>query len=223
MTPKFTFPDHWSVDSRSAAPQPVIDQHRIGHLVNGFIAGKQAALYEAADAFYRKVGVDALKDAPTVVARLNELRESALKHAGDDERPVLAAQLEAQLGDALDGINRHMAEQHKAFGREVLAERHRLIERAAALDHNNYEKLLGLAAANASAAQVLTQLNGEPEEPAMQTARSAVWRSAIGQHLEKGQRAEALGLLDRIKGELVSADKQILALDPEGRTDGEAK
>ena len=75
------------------------------------------------DAFYRKAGVDALKEAPAVVARLNELRESALEHAGEDERPTLATQLEAQLGDALDGINRHMAEQHKAYGREVLAER----------------------------------------------------------------------------------------------------
>ena len=39
-----------------------------------------------------------------------------------------------------------MAEKRKAFGREVLAERHRLIERAAALDHNNNDKLVGLAA-----------------------------------------------------------------------------
>jgi len=46
--------------------------------------------YEATDAFYRKAGVDALKEAPAVVARLNELRESALEHAGEDERPTLA-------------------------------------------------------------------------------------------------------------------------------------
>jgi hypothetical protein len=202
-SPKFTFPDHWSA---VPAQQPVIDPHRIGHLVNGFIAGKQAALYEAADAFYRKTGIEALKDAPAVVAHLTELKDSALEHAGDDERPVLATQLDAQLADALDGIDRHMAEQHKAFGREVLAERHRLIERAAALDHNDDDKLVGLAAANASAAQALAQLNGEAVEPAMRAARSAVWRTAIQHRLKTGQRAGAVDLLERTKEELLAAD-----------------
>jgi hypothetical protein len=207
-SPKFTFPDHWSA---VPAQQPVIDPHRIGHLVNGFIAGKQAALYEAADAYYRKTGIDALKDAPAVVARLTGLKDQALEHAGDDERPALATQLDAQMADALDGINRHTAEQHKVFGRAVLAERHRLIERAAALDHDDDAKLLGLAAANAGAAEVLARLNGEPEEPARRAARSAVWRSALEQRLETGKRAEALALFERIRGELSPADDDRLS------------
>jgi hypothetical protein len=49
MTAKFTFPTIGP--STAAAPQPAVDPHRIGHLINGFIAGRQAALYEAADAF----------------------------------------------------------------------------------------------------------------------------------------------------------------------------
>ena len=55
----------------------------------------------------------------------------------------------------------------------TMAERHRLIERAAALDHNDDEKLSGLAAANASVAQARALLNGEAADPAVAVARSA--------------------------------------------------
>jgi hypothetical protein len=41
-------------------------------------------------------------------------------------------------------------------------------------------------------------------------ARSAVWRSAIDQRVATDHNAEAIGLLDRVKAELVPADQNAL-------------
>jgi hypothetical protein len=81
--PEAYFPDHWSIDSRNPPPQPVVDPDRIGHLVIGFIADKQAALYDAADAFYRKSGVWVNSSFPTrqpAFAKLTSAQEMLGRH-----------------------------------------------------------------------------------------------------------------------------------------------
>jgi hypothetical protein len=123
---------------------------------------------------------------------------------------VLQTQLDAQLADALDGIDRHVARHRDVRSREILSARQRLIERSAALEHNNEAKLAGLAEANADAAQMRARLDGSSEKPAMQGARSAVWRSAIGELIASGQGPKALRLFDRAKEHLTSADQRAL-------------
>ena len=49
--------------------------------MNGFIADKQAILYDGDDAFHGKTGYDALEAAPAVNERLLDLRQSALDSA----------------------------------------------------------------------------------------------------------------------------------------------
>jgi hypothetical protein len=225
VSPAFAFPD-WAAQSDPSppSPPPVIDPHRIGDLVNGFIAAKQDALFDAADAFYRQGGADAVAGASGVAQRLTDLRDTTLEQAADDgERQALGAQLDAQLADAFDGIDRHVTRERDAHHRQILSERQRLIERAAELEHNNDAKLAGLADANAGTAQVLARLDGLPEEPAMQAARSAVWRSAIGQRLVVGQNSDAFDLFQRVNDQLVPGDQRALdAPVQSARTDAAA-
>src|SRR6185437_2558238 len=83
--------------------------------------------------------------------------------------------------------------------RQTLAERQRLIQRAATLEHDNDDKLAGLAEAHASAAQELARMNGEPEAAAMDAARSAIWRTAIDQRLANDNGPQAITLFDQVK------------------------
>jgi hypothetical protein len=223
VSPEFSFPD-WAVPPDPPSPPPpppAADPHRIGDLVNGFIAAKQDALFDAPDAIYRQSGGDAVAAAPVVTQRLTGLRDDTLEQAADDgERQALQTQLDAQLSDALDGIDRHVAQHRDVRNREILSERQRLIERSAALEHNNDDKLVGLAEANANAAQMRAQLDGTPEKPAMQAARSAVWRNAIGERIASGQGPQALELFDQTKDQLTSTDQRALDVPIEAaRTD----
>jgi hypothetical protein len=59
-------------------------------------------------------------------------------------------------------------------------------------------------------AQELARLNGADEEPAMDAARSAIWRTAIGQRLATGKGAQALDLFDKMQDRLVPADQRAL-------------
>ena len=62
-----------------------------------------------------------------------------------------------------------------------------------------------------------------PEEPAMQAARSAVWRGAINQRLADGEGARALDLFEQAKGTLVPADQRALEVPMEAaRTEAAA-
>ena len=97
-----------------------------------------------------------------------------------------------------------------------------MILHAASLNHNE-DALSGLAEANASAARSLAQLDGLPEEPAMQAARSAIWRGAIDQRLADGEGARALNLFAQAKGALVPADQRALEVPIQAaRTDAAA-
>jgi hypothetical protein len=169
-------------------PSPPVDDHRIEALVNRFIAGKQETLFLAPDAFYRLSGATAVGDAPATVQRLKDLRAATLEQARDDgERSVLGPRLDLHIDDAKDGIDRHVAEQRRVHQRQILSERQALIRRAAELEHDNGDKIAGLAEANASAAIELARMDGQPEGPAIDEARSAVWRTAIDQRIASGK------------------------------------
>ena len=136
----------------TAPPPPLpVDDHRVESLVNNFIAGKQDALFDAPDAYYRQQGADALDGAPAIAERLQDLRSATLDLARDDgERAALAPRLDLHMDDAMDGIGRHVAAQRLVFQRDTLGTRQALIQRAAALEHDNDGKIAGLAEAHAA-------------------------------------------------------------------------
>lgn len=157
MSIEFDIPAEW-MDTPTRAPSPEADPHRIEGLVNGFIAAKQDALFNAPDAFYRMAGTNAVDGAPTVLDRLSGLRDTVLEQARDDgERALLGPRLDLHIDDARDGIDRHVAGQRDAVNRQIISERQKLIQRAAVLEHSNDDKLDGLAEATATAAAELAR------------------------------------------------------------------
>ncbi|HEY2872493.1 MAG TPA: hypothetical protein VGJ56_11270, partial [Reyranella sp.] len=212
MSVPFEIPD-WLMPAASGPPDTSdVDPHRVEDLVNHFIAGKQDALFTAPDAYYHTTGGDAVDGAPGILDRLNGLKQATLDAAGDDStRSVLAPRLDAHLDDAGNGISRHVTAQRDLLTRQIISERQRLIQRAVELEHNNDDKLAGLAEAHASAAQELARMNGEPEAAAMDAARSAIWRAAIDQRVTNGNGPQALALFDGVQNQLSASDK--LSLD----------
>jgi hypothetical protein len=214
MSIRFEIPD-W-LPREPAPPPPPVDDHRVEGLVNRFIAGKQQALFIAPDAFYRQQGANAVDGASAIGERLQALRATLLDQARDDgERAALAPRLDAHIADAMEGIGRHVETQHKVWQRQVIAERQSLIQRAAALEHDNDDKIAGLADAHASAAQELARLDGvaanSPEEAARQAAaRSQILRTAIGERIATAKPAQALTLFDKMKDALSPADRRAL-------------
>src|SRR6185312_10201556 len=170
MAVPFEIPE-WLVAQSAPPPPPPVDDHRVESLVNGFIAGKQDALFDAPDAYYRQQGADALDGAPAIAERLQDLRSATLDLARDDgERAALAPRLDLHMDDAMDGIGRHVAAQRLVFQRNTLGTRQALIQRAAALEHDNDGKITGLAEAHASAARELARLDGVDPDSAQGTA-----------------------------------------------------
>jgi hypothetical protein len=218
---EFYFPPEWA--DAPEPPPPPVDADRIEGLANRFIAASQDALHSAPDAFFSKAGADAVEGAPIVVEQLSGLRDATLDLARDEfERQALADRLERYHRVARDDMDRHVAEQRQGLARQVIADRQALNLRAAGLKHNE-DVLPGLAEAHATAAQSLAQLDGVPEEPAMQAARSAIWRGAIDQRLADGQGARALDLFERAKDVLVPADQRALEVPLQvARTDAAA-
>jgi hypothetical protein len=142
----------WFPVAEAPLPSPV-DDYRIEAMVNGFIVGKQEALFTAPDAFYRLQAADAVQGRPAIAQRLMDLQTATLDQARDDaERAAPARCLDLHLDDAMDGIDRHVAGLRRVHQREVVAQRQALIQRAAELEHDNNDKIAGLAEANASAA-----------------------------------------------------------------------
>ena len=217
---EFYFPPEWLA---AAGPPPDVDPDRIEGLQNGFLAATHEALHTAPDAFYGKAGQDAVEGVPALQERLSQLRDAALEGAKDDgERAALTPRLDAQLTNVQGGIDRHVAEQKEVRNRQIALERHALIERSAAAEPDEM-MLPSLAQANASVAQSIARMTGAPEEPAILAARSAVWRSAIGQRLATGQGARAIALFDLMKDRLVPADQRALDVPIQAaRTDAAA-
>jgi hypothetical protein len=214
MSTQFVIPD-W-LPREPAPPPPPVDDHRVEGLVNRFIAGKQQALFTAPDAFYHQQGADAVDGASAIGERLQALRSTLLDQARDDgERAALGPRLDAHIDEAMDGIGRHVEAQHKVWQRQVVAERQSLIQRAAALEHDNDGKIAGLAEAHASAAQELARLDGiapgSPEETdVLNAARSQILRAAIEHRIGAALPDKAVTLYDRMKDTLLPADRQAL-------------
>jgi hypothetical protein len=198
MSKTFEIPDWLLRESPPSPPPPPVDDHRVEDLVNGFIAGKQVALFDAPDAYYRTTGADAVDSAPAITQRLQDLRLATLDQARDDgERAALAPRLDAHLDDAMDGIGRHVAAQQTVRQRQIIGTRQALIQRAAQLEHDNDDKIAGLAEAHASAAQELARLSGvEPgsadEADLLNAARSQILRTAIEQRIANAKGAQAI-------------------------------
>src|SRR5579883_3097803 len=217
MSKTIEIPDWLLRESPPSPPPSPVDDHRVEGLVNGFIAGKQDALFEAPDAYYRTEGADAVDGAPAITQRLQDLRLATLDLARDDgERAALAPRLDAHLDEAMDGIGRHVAQQ-TVRQRQIIATRQALIQRAAELEHDNDDKIAGLAEAHASAAQALAQLSGvEPgsddEADVLNAARSQILRTAIEQRIANAKGAQAINLHDRMQNALTPDDRHALAL-----------
>jgi hypothetical protein len=212
MSTTFEIPE-WLIEQSDPPPLPPVDDHRVEGLVNGFIAGKQDALFGAPDAYYRSQGRDALDGAPAIARRLQDLRTATLEQARDDgERAALGPRLDAHLDDALDGIGRHLAAQQTVRERHIIATRQALIQRAAELEHDNDDKIAGLADAHASAARELARLGGvtpgsDDEADVLNAARSQILRTAIEQRIANARGAQAIELHDRMTDALTPADR----------------
>ena len=217
MSAPFEIPE-WLIDQSDPSSPPPVDDHRVEGLVNGFIAGKQDALFAAPDAYYRTQGRDALDGAPAIAQRLQDLRSATLDRARDDgERAALEPRLDAHLDDAMDGIGRHVEAQREVFQRNTLGTRQALIQRAAALEHDNDDKIAGLAEAHAGAAQELARLDGvDPDSSEAAAigaaARSQILRTAIDQRIANARPQQAIDFYDKAKALLTSDDRRALEL-----------
>ena len=97
------------------------------------------------------------------------------------------------------------------------SQRQALIRRAAELEHDNDDKIAGLAEAHASAAQERARLdrvaaNSPEEADILNAARSQILRTAIEQRIGAALPHKALTLYDRVKAALSPADRRALAL-----------
>src|SRR6188508_3167804 len=190
-------------------------------MVNGFIAGKQEALFTAPDAFYRLQAADAVQGRPAIAQRLLDLQTATLDQTRDNaERVALTRRLDLHLDDAMDGIDRHVAGQRRVHQRQIVSQRQALIQRAAELEHDNDDKIAGLAEANASAAIEGARMDGiaptsSEELDAAREARSQVLRTAINERIAHRKGLRALALFDRVKEHLSSVDLDRLTVPVE--------
>src|SRR5437660_8180563 len=98
MSANFNLP-YWVPQAAPPPPPKPTDPDHIEGLTNRFIAASQAVLHLAPDAFYGKVGADAVDGAPGIGAQLSDLRDATLDLARDEhERRALADRLEPYHG-----------------------------------------------------------------------------------------------------------------------------
>jgi soluble lytic murein transglycosylase-like protein len=186
-------------DPAMAREQAIADTTRAEEALNGFIAAKQHALFEAPDAFYRTQGSDAIHAAPAILDTLSKLRDDHLDGlANDAQRARLAPALDAHLDLARDDIARHVAEQSLAWQRRVAQDRIALLTKEAAYHHNDDDRIDAIGEAADSAARAHARvgdgLDQQAEDVAAELARSGVLSSAIQARLNSGdlQGANAL-------------------------------
>lgn len=193
------------IDPRIAREEKIANDTRVESELNRFIAAKQAALFEAPDAYFRKQGRDAVDDAPQAIQRLYGIKEGLLDGlANDYQRKRLSAALDAQMAVARDGISRHATEQNKAWQRQVALDRIDLLAKEAAFHHGDDDlvDVLGVAAANAARAHAGVgggSADADREQAVADTARSRILSAAIQARLNNGNATGAASLFDRTK------------------------
>ena len=192
------------IDPMVAREEKIANDTRVESELNRFIAAKQAALFEAPDAYYRKEGRDAVDGAPQAIQRLNGIKEGLLDGlANDYQRKRLSAALDAQMAVARDGISRHATEQNKAWQRQVALDRIDLLAKEAALHHGDDELIDALGIAATSAARAHARVDDgsidTSEDAAAATARSRVVSAAIQARFSNGNTQGASTLFDRTR------------------------
>jgi len=193
-----------------------MNETRVQELANGFISGQQFTLYTDKDAFYRKKGQDAINGAQGATDKLLELKKETIGLAANDyQRRRLATMLDAQVNEATNGISRHVAVQSQEWQKSVAEGRQALLRNQAALDHNDVDKVEGLAAAAEGTAREQAKQAGVPgtdaETAMVVKARSDILTTAITQRLQSGDNRSALALYDKVKHRLDERDSIKLA------------
>ena len=215
----FEIPD-WAMPRDADAPPPpppdpaalreqqIADTTRAEQGLNQFIAGKQSALFEAPDAFYRAQGEDAIHAAPVATQKLDDLRRDLLDRLGNDtQRQRLGDALDAQMQLTREGMARHVAEQSLAWQRQTAQDRIALLAKEASYHHNDDDLIDSLGHAAATAARAHARVGagppgGEAEDAAAATARSGVLGAAIQARLDRGDTAGANALFTQVQDQL---------------------
>jgi len=203
-------------DPRVVRAEKIANDTRVESALNDFIAAKQAALFDAPDAFYRTEGEDAIHAAPVTTRTLGQLRNDLLDGLGNDyQRRRLGNVLDAQMQLTRDGMARHVAEQSLAWQRGVAQDRIAILTKEAAHHHNDTDLVdaLGHAAANAARAHARVgdpsaslraggPPGGQAEDAAAATARSGVLGAAIQARLDGGDTQGANALFTQAQSQL---------------------
>ena len=192
-------------DPVAAREEKIADDARVEQSLNRFIAGKQAALFEAPDAFYRAQGEDAIHAVPVAAQKLDDLRQDLLDKLGNDtQRRRLREALDAQMHLTREGMARHVAEQSLAWQRGIAQDRIALLAKEAAHHHNDDGLVDALGHAAATAARAHSRVGdgppgGDAEDAAAATARSSVLGAAIQARLDRGDTEGANALFTQMQ------------------------
>jgi len=195
-------------DPRIARADKIANDTRVESALNDFIAARQAALFDAPDAFYRTEGEDAIHAAPVTTRTLGQLRTDLLDGLGNDyQRKRLGNALDAQMQLTRDGMARHVAEQSLAWQRGVAQDRIAILTREAALHHNDMDLVDALGHAAATAARAHSRVGdgppgGQAEDAAAAQARSGVLGAAIQARLDRGDTQGANALFTQVQDQL---------------------
>jgi hypothetical protein len=177
------------VDPTIARAQAIADNTYAEEALNGFIAAKQHALFEAPDAYYRTEGSDAIYSMPSILDALEKLRTTSLDGlANDAQRDRLAPALDAHLELARGDVARHVAEQSLAWQRQTALDRIALLTKEAAFHHNDDDRITALGIAAENAARAHARIGDAPLDTAAEDAAAAAARNGV---LDAVQQARA--------------------------------
>jgi hypothetical protein len=119
-----TVPPPLPPDPRVARAEKIANDTRVESELNRFIASKQDAMFNNADAFYRTQGEDAIHASPVATKNLEQLRSDLLDGLDNDyQRKRLDAALDAQMRLTRQQMARHVAEQSLVWQRQTALDR----------------------------------------------------------------------------------------------------
>jgi hypothetical protein len=185
-------------------------------LNNDFIAGQQRLLYTDPDAFYRKEGADALTAMPTVLGKLQDLRDQLLDTTVNArQRQNLARSLDNHLIVSRDNVAHHAAQQSLVWQNATAQNRLDLLRKQAGFDYADPDSIANYADAARSAALDQARIAGLPADSGeavtmASNAASGIWRSAIEAALAKDDTRPAIALHEVASGNLAPADAALL-------------